>query len=144
MGLKFSEWVHNATLDVSRMSGTSQIMHGSGAGAGIGAVTGLMSDNDTMFGGAFKGALAGAGAGAASRYLTSSYAKNIETAGGHGGEFNVKNLWGGGANGFWESETQKIGAAAYHGSDPSKHGPGHIVSSAAHPNPRKPAAGVGP
>ena len=132
MSLKFGEWVHNASLDVSRMSGSSQILHGAGAGAGIGAVTGLMSDNDTMFGGAFKGALAGAGVGAASRYVTSSYAKNIETNGVPRKEMNMKDYWCGGKNGFWDSESS-LGAGLYHGTDPTKTGPGKIWSTTAHP-----------
>jgi hypothetical protein len=60
--------------------GMAHIGWGAAGGAGAGATYGMFSDNETMFGGAFKGALMGAGAGAGSRYVSGRYASGAAAA----------------------------------------------------------------
>lgn len=56
--------------------------HG-GVGAGLGAVYGAISDNETIMGGAFRGGIVGGGAGFGAKYFGSKYVQGMNNMAAH-------------------------------------------------------------
>lgn len=82
MGINASvgQYTHGALMSGGGRGGMAHIGWGAAGGAGLGAGVGLFSDNESMFGGAFKGAVAGAGLGAGARYVSGRYAAGVDKA----------------------------------------------------------------
>lgn len=90
--MAIGDFMHKQLINAASRDALSTIGAGAAVGGGAGAVNGLLSDNDTMIGGAISGAMLGAGAGAGLRYAGNKYGAGIlaeAKAGNEPGKFSA-------------------------------------------------------
>ena len=91
--MAIGDFMHKQLINAASRDALATIGAGAAVGGGAGAVNGLLSDNNTMIGGALSGAMLGAGAGAGLRYAGNKYGSGIlaEAAreGGETGKFST-------------------------------------------------------
>ena len=75
--MAIGDFMHKQLINAASRDALSTIGASAAVGGGAGAVNGLLSDNDTMIGGALSGAMLGAGAGVGLRYAGNKYGAGI-------------------------------------------------------------------
>ena len=75
--MAIGDFMHKQLINAASRDALATIGAGAAVGGGAGAVNGLLSDNNTMIGGALSGAMLGAGAGAGLRYAGNKYGAGI-------------------------------------------------------------------
>lgn len=77
MFTKVGNYAHNALLNGSGLTASSQMTSGAGIGAGIGALNSMVTGESSMWDGAVSGAVTGAALGAGMRYASMKYASGV-------------------------------------------------------------------